>query len=401
MDLTGRLSNLRAPLRRLADLDLGADRCPIDQPDPTGTGARRVVQRRLRPQEVVELAAAYGPGATTRELAARFGIHRNTVATHLERVGVQTRAGRRLSPGELDLAARLYEEGWSATRLAKKLGVSDHTIRAALRKAGVRIRCGLKPRLVGRRSPESSSAERTSGHLPSSTPPAHSHDRRDSTTHPRQRRAISPVLHSPSLRSGPAVLCVPDPALGGRAGDHVAVSGRAPGEGRYARVEREQRWLLRQLPAGLQRPALVVDLYITGTRLRLRRVESDDGVVFKLGQKVRMDPSDPEVVRITTMYLSEDEFSGLAALPGAKVRKTRSHLAHAGRIVAVDRFHGRLEGLVLAEVELDESEERLPLPTFAARDVTNDDRFSGASLASTTGAAVDVLLREVRATTHG
>jgi DNA-binding CsgD family transcriptional regulator len=88
----------------------------------------------------VELAAAYESGATTRELAARFSIHRNTVATHLERVGVQTRARRRLSPSEVDLAAQLYEEGWSAARLAKKLGVSDHTIRAALRKTGVRIR---------------------------------------------------------------------------------------------------------------------------------------------------------------------------------------------------------------------------------------------------------------------
>jgi DNA-directed RNA polymerase specialized sigma24 family protein len=107
VDLTRQLSNPRTPLRRLPELDLHADGSPTDQPDRTKNRSPRVVQRRLRPQEVAELVAAYETGATTRELADRFGIHRNTVSTHLERADVPTRTRRGLSPGDVDEAARL------------------------------------------------------------------------------------------------------------------------------------------------------------------------------------------------------------------------------------------------------------------------------------------------------
>jgi lambda repressor-like predicted transcriptional regulator len=98
------------------------------------------VQRRLRPDEVARLVEQYKAGATARELGARFGIHRSTVAAHLERAGVPTRRGRGLHPDEINDVARLYAEGWSALRLSREYGVSDHTVTAALRKADVPIR---------------------------------------------------------------------------------------------------------------------------------------------------------------------------------------------------------------------------------------------------------------------
>ena len=79
---------------------------------------------------------------------------------------------------------------------------------------------------------------------------------------------------------------------------------RTPGEGRYARVEREQRWVLRVLPDGRDQPVSIVDLYLRGTRLRLRRMQTEAGAVYKLGQKVRPDPDTPGVVKLTNMYLS-------------------------------------------------------------------------------------------------
>jgi CYTH domain-containing protein len=174
---------------------------------------------------------------------------------------------------------------------------------------------------------------------------------------------------------------------------------RRPGEGRYAHVEREQRWLLPRIPDGARRSASIADRYLVGTRLRLRRVDAGDGgVVFKLGQKVRADPSDPELVKITNVYLSADEHSVLAALAAAELGKTRWVLPLGGRAVAVDQLHGRLDGLVLAEVELEVGEDRMPLPSFAASDVTNDDRFSGGALAFADDDQVRALLAEVRAT---
>ena len=62
---------------------------------------------------------------------------------------------------------------------------------------------------------------------------------------------------------------------------------RTPGSGRYSESEREQRWLLNGLPTGLVDPTEIRDLYVRDTQLRLRRMESPQEVVWKLGQKYR------------------------------------------------------------------------------------------------------------------
>ncbi len=157
-----------------------------------------------------------------------------------------------------------------------------------------------------------------------------------------------------------------------------------PGESRYARLEREQRWLLPDVPTGAAGMARIRDRYLAGTRLRLRRIESeasDARPVYKLGQKIRVADDNPERVNITNLYLSEDEYVQLLALPGAEVAKCRRWLDWHDHRLAIDEFEGRHHGLVLAEVELAADEEPLPRPPFAVRDVTQDDRYSGGTLA--------------------
>lgn len=46
----------------------------------------------------------------------------------------------------------------------------------------------------------------------------------------------------------------------------------------------------------------------------------------------------------------------------------------------VDEFHGRLEGLVVAEIELDTAESPVPSASFIGREVTHDDRYYNSSL---------------------
>jgi len=113
---------------------------------------------------------------------------------------------------------------------------------------------------------------------------------------------------------------------------------------------------------------------------------------YKLGQKVRDDPGSPEIVRLTNIYLAEEEYSALLLLPAAELRKTRSQTFWADRAVAIDRFHGRLDGLMLSEVELLPEDPLLPMPPWAAEDVTNNDRFSGGALAVATDEAIEALL---------
>jgi CYTH domain-containing protein len=173
------------------------------------------------------------------------------------------------------------------------------------------------------------------------------------------------------------------------------VIGRSPGDGRYAQVEREQRWVLRGRPDDVDQPVSIVDLYIPGTRLRLRRMERDGEVVFKLGQKVRPEPANPEVVKLTNIYLRESEYTVVARLGGDEILKTRWRWTSGVRPVTVDEFGGHLIGLILAEVDLAPGERRLDDLPPAVADVTDDDRFSGGALARTTVARLRDLLADL------
>src|SRR5579884_2200424 len=109
-----------------------------------------------------------------------------------------------------------------------------------------------------------------------------------------------------------------------KAGD---VRGETVVAGKYARVERERRFLLAGPPApsAVTATRLITDLYLTGTRLRLRHAElPGDNSEFKLTQKIPAARR-PGAVQglITTTYLSSAEYRLLATLPAAVLRKTR------------------------------------------------------------------------------
>ena len=152
---------------------------------------------------------------------------------------------------------------------------------------------------------------------------------------------------------------------------------------KYAWVERERRWLCREVPRGLiKRSELLRDLYVTGTRLRLREALPMDGSapMLRLGRKADVDAS---TRLLTSIYLSAEEYRLLSSLPGEVLRKTRHYLGDvAGAEVSVDEFEGPLSGLVMAEAEFaDDDEMRLYLtPSFAEAEVTDDLRYTGGRL---------------------
>ncbi len=167
---------------------------------------------------------------------------------------------------------------------------------------------------------------------------------------------------------------------------------RSPGVGRYAWPERERRFTVLGDVPGLHDPRTIEDRYLDGTRLRLRHVRVWDQSVFKLTQKVRTRAEDPAEVAITNTYLDRAEYDVFAALPAAVLRKTRSLVTHGHVSFAVDQFEGPLAGLVLAEVEVEEVDAVIDLPAWIGREVTRDDRYSGASLARSGAADLAALL---------
>jgi len=99
----------------------------------------RQVERRLTPNQVDRSVADCQAGASMKELATRWQLHRTSVAAQLRRAGVEQR--RQGVPDErLDEAIRLYGEGWSYQRLAECFGCADETVRQALELAGVQLR---------------------------------------------------------------------------------------------------------------------------------------------------------------------------------------------------------------------------------------------------------------------
>ncbi|MFZ5889884.1 MAG: hypothetical protein ACOY0T_02360 [Myxococcota bacterium] len=153
----------------------------------------------------------------------------------------------------------------------------------------------------------------------------------------------------------------------------------------YTAVERERRWLCHEVPRALVRETLLVtDVYVTGTRLRLREMRASDGSGSKLRLSRKADV-DSFTRLITSIYLPEEEFAVLAAaLVGDRVKKTRYRLkAPAGVLMSVDAFEGELAGLILAEAEFKSAEELMafPTPEFAMREVTQEREYTGAWLA--------------------
>jgi CYTH domain-containing protein len=159
---------------------------------------------------------------------------------------------------------------------------------------------------------------------------------------------------------------------------------------KYARIERERRYLLAELPPGLTADSPhthIIDRYIPGTRLRLRRMEDETGNVIALKLTQKYDPPTGTGLEtiITNLYLNETEFQALACLEGPTLRKRRYPYPFAGRNFSIDVFEGALKGLILCEIEFDEhTDSHLELPPFAVREVTDDPFFTGGHLVTLT-----------------
>jgi hypothetical protein len=107
---------------------------------------------------------------------------------------------------------------------------------------------------------------------------------------------------------------------------------------KYARIERERRFLLDRLPTSAiaERSRRITDRYLDSTTLRLRKQNEGGTTIYKLTQKIPAHGSQPAL--ITSMYLSHREFSVLAPLPAQSLSKIRYSLPPFG----IDVFEGAL-----------------------------------------------------------
>jgi CYTH domain-containing protein len=153
-------------------------------------------------------------------------------------------------------------------------------------------------------------------------------------------------------------------------------------EGKYARIERERRFLIAGPPIGDgAAPRRITDRYISGTRLRLRHVEHlySRASEFKLAQKVPAGRPGHVQGLITNIYVSSAEHDLLATLPCCLLSKIRLSIPP----LSIDIFDPPLHGLVIGEAEFgtDAAAQSFTPPPAVTAEITDDKRFTGGRLA--------------------
>jgi adenylate cyclase len=114
-----------------------------------------------------------------------------------------------------------------------------------------------------------------------------------------------------------------------------------------------------------------------GTQVRLRKSGQQYSLTFKRGTgKVREERE---------VELTSKQFNALwPATEGKRLVKTRYEIPLGDRVVEIDVYHDRHQGLVVAEVEFDDEESAKVFqpPNWLGDDVSGDPRYSNQLLAS-------------------
>ena len=161
--------------------------------------------------------------------------------------------------------------------------------------------------------------------------------------------------------------------------------------GKYACLETERRYLLKNIPDDLLENTngwLITDRYFPNTRLRLRHMKSISGneLIYKLTQKYRSETQNAYETTITNLYLTEEEYNHLESIEGKVIKKKRYPYSVQNHNFSIDVFEGRHQGLILAEMEFEGQTElgEFALPLFALKEVTDDPFFTGGNLVTMT-----------------
>ncbi|HKP05227.1 MAG TPA: CYTH domain-containing protein [Chthoniobacterales bacterium] len=147
--------------------------------------------------------------------------------------------------------------------------------------------------------------------------------------------------------------------------------------------EIERKFLVRELPRDLtsHRHTEISQGYLVslddGLQVRLRKSGDLYSLTFKRGTGNVREEREVE--------LTVAQFEALwPATEGKRLEKTRYEVPFGDRVVEIDLYHGRHEGLVVAEVEFDDEDSALNFsrPDWLGDDVTGDPRYSNQLLAS-------------------
>lgn len=112
---------------------------------------------------------------------------------------------------------------------------------------------------------------------------------------------------------------------------------------------------------------------------RSLRVRMIDGERATLTVKIGINGMSRHEFEYDVPLADADELLNLAN--GNIISKTRYEIPRGDHVWEVDVYDGKLEGLVVAEVEMKSEDDRPEMPSWLGRELTGDRRFSNQALA--------------------
>ena len=147
--------------------------------------------------------------------------------------------------------------------------------------------------------------------------------------------------------------------------------------------EIERKFLVRRMPdalASFPHAEMWQGYLVTapgGVQVRMRKAGEKHSLTYKRGRGTAREEREIE--------LTAEQFAVLwPATEGRRLTKTRYDVPLGDRVVEIDVYTGKHEGLVVAEVEFDDeqSAREFQVPDWLGKDVSHDRRYSNQLLAS-------------------
>jgi CYTH domain-containing protein len=145
-------------------------------------------------------------------------------------------------------------------------------------------------------------------------------------------------------------------------------------------MEIERKFLLHQeLWDALIKPSpkKIVQAYLVNTAEKTIRVriKGDRGFITIKGPTKGISRSEFEYeIPLTDAEVLISQFAEKV------IDKDRYEINFEGKLWEVDVFHGKLEGIILAEIELEHEEEDFSIPEWIAKEVSHDVEYYNARL---------------------
>ena len=145
-------------------------------------------------------------------------------------------------------------------------------------------------------------------------------------------------------------------------------------------IEIERKFLIKEKPFSIAKRSLKINQgYIINEKSKVIRVreKGDDYFLTIKGNNIGISRLEYD------FPISKEDAKELIFhfCKTTLIEKTRHYIEHKGHTWEVDEFHGKNNGLIVAEIELESEDEKFEIPDWVGEEVTQDDRYYNINLA--------------------